>query len=304
MNDREFDTDPDGATDIDPDDTGNASGDDNPNPDQTSADDTGEGNNEPDDDGYTPDERVELQQIQERHKSASDKISVDGQRIKTLEGEKAALEAKLAGGDNAGDRTRTSRPRPNRRRTSTRAGDTDERDGSGMPNFDDVDMSKLDPNTRRAMARLYDTTKGAVEQTSELRQHLSESDAESERVEQEDTLYQGYADRYGLSREQFNEMHKARSDGNHLEADRILELHSTASKRRRERTEGMNDDSGYLPNGSPNTPSPSRKPNKVEQLQKEFEDAPEDQKATVSQKIWRELPAELAEEITLPSPRS
>lgn len=304
MQDEHVDTDLDDDEDIDnPDDTSDPEGDDNDESKekQTGSDpDPDTANDEPDEDGYTAEERKELEEWRNRHKKASDKISADGQTIKEKDAEIAKLREELnekrsrSRDDESDDETRRRTPRTTRRRT-------DDPDPDDDPDFSDIDMNKLDPNTRRAFARMFDQNQKTAAKSQEIQTRLDESEAENERLKAQDTLYGQYQRNYGISREQFNEVFEARESGDHIGADRLLQVHSSAAKRRQERAESMNDESGYLPTGSPDTPKTPRRPSRRDELQKEYDEAKtEAEKARISEIIWTEFDADVATEMTLP----
>lgn len=302
--DTEPDEDLDNGDDIDTDDPdGDDTDDSDSQPDNSDTDDGDE--DAIDEDGYTKAEREELETIQGRYKSASDKISRDGQRIKELEAENERLNSRLKG---HADDTREDDEEPEPRKTRRSQRDADETEDEidlEAIDFSDIDMTKLDPNTRKAFERMYDATSRVQKHSKTVSDQLAKSEAENKRLKAEDDRYQKYKDTYGLSREQFAEVREAMDSGDDIEAHRLLTIHSAAHKRRQERSESLSDDRSYLSNGSPDSPPSSNRKTRKDQLQEAFDNAKTDkEKTAISQQIWEEFDAHIAEEMTLPSPVS
>jgi len=304
MQDHEFDTETEEESTDTSSDTGEASATDkNGSGDQTSDSDDTDG---VDEEGYTPAERAELEKAQTRLKDAGDKISQDGQRIKTLEEENAELKNRLSERDSEPEardtrRTETRDDSVNRRR------DADDR--IRKPNIPDEVIDEMTPEQQQIFAEMWETSisaqkmaLAAQEAATETSTRLSESEAENQRLKDSDEQYASYQKHYGITREQFDEITAARESGDHFTADRLLNIHSSAAQRRRERAQEMSDDSGFLPTGSPETPQPTRQKTQEQQFQEEFDAAPDDQKSKVAAKIWASVPADVAERITMPRP--
>lgn len=301
--DSEFDDDLDNDDDIDTDDFDDDDNDDSGS--QTDDSDTDAGDDdEPDEDGYTKAERAELDKLKARHKSASDKISQDGQRIKELERENEELKRRQSGHRRDDTRQRTPETRTPRTRTRTRTSEDDEDIDVEDIDFSDIDVTKLDPNTRKALERMYDSTLASQRKARSVEDKLLAAEQENAELKQDEERYLKYRDHYGLSRDQYAEMRAERDAGNDIEADRILQIHSTAAKRRQEREGTISDTTSYLPHGSSDAPPARRRKSREQELQEEFDKAPDNMKEKVSQKIWEELDADVASRITLPSPVS
>ena len=322
MQDHELDTDlGDGGSDTPGDtDTDFDESDKHESGDRTSADDTGDdgGSNEPDDDGYTAAERAELEKLRERNKQAGDKISQDGQemkkrddRIAELEKENAAL--KQNGSDTDDRPTRRTRTRQTDRntrrpvRTRDDGSNADDQNSGLTPELQAA-INKLPVEQRQIFAGVWDMAVAAQRSAREVDERTGRLETAQEAFDKQkasDEQYQSYQEHYGLTREQFDEVMEARSSGDHFQADQLLTIHSSATKRRQQREEAMADESPYLSPGSPNTPEPTGRKSLADRLKDEFEAAetPEEQQK-VAQKVWATVPADVAEAITMPDPVS
>ena len=319
MQDQDLDTSSDSDVDTSGDTTGGSSGGDNlESGGRTSdaTDDTGDdGGSEPDQDGYTPADRKELEGMRSRMKAKDDKISQDGQRIKALETEVERLKERQDGRSeaqdrnaqdtNGSDRRRTYREPPNRRtRERTDAnGDNQRR----TPAFSDADIRRLPREQQRIYANMWEMADQANKRAEELEAELTEVktyQSSEQQAKQDDAQYQEYRNHYGLTREQYNEVMQARGEGDHFTADRLLNVHSAAASRRRERAETTDSaEASFLPPGSPDTPAPTRRESPEETMRKEFEAATtEKQKDEIAQRAWSQFPSDVAERITLPPP--
>jgi len=300
--DPEFDDDLDTVDDADPDDS-----DDLDTPDSDDSDTVDDADpdddDEPDDEGYTKAERKELEEIEaeyrDRKKSADDKISQDGRRIRELEEENERLKARKQGDDQDDQTSRRTR------RNTDEPDDDDNTFDLEDVDFSDIDMTKLDPNARKAFERMYDATSRTVKHSKSVEQQLRASEAENRRLKADDDRYQQYATTYGLNREQYDQYREKMDSGDEIGAHKILTIHSSAHRRRQERSATLSDDSGYIPNGSPDSPPTSRRKSLRDTLQDKFDNAKsEKERDAVANEIWETFDANIAEEMTLPSPVS
>lgn len=317
MQDQDLDTSSDNDLDTSGDTNGGSSDEDKlESGGQTSdaTDDAGDdGGSEPDQEGYTAEDRQQLESMRSRMKAKDDKISQDGQRIKALETEVERLKERQDDRSEAQDRdaqrTDSRERRTYRRPPSRRADnqtDTNGEDTRETPQFSAADIRRLPREQQRIYASMWEMADRANKRAEEAEARLTEVEnyqSTEQRAKSDEAQYQEYRNHYGLTREQYDEVMQARSEGDHFTADRLLNVHSAAANRRRERAETMTDDSQFLPPGSPDTPAPTRRETPEEQMRKEYEDATtEQQKDEVARKAWATFPADVAERITLPPP--
>ena len=182
-------------------------------------------------DGLTDSEREEMTQLEKNYLNAQQKISADGD-------EKAELRRQIAEKDatiNALSQARQSGETGN----PAVPGATDDP-------YEGIDLEKLrqeSPETFAALERQHNMW----EQTQ---QTIAKTAQEAQVKAQKDAQYAQYRTQYGLTPEQFEAIWQARSQGNHFDADKLLQSYSKIHSAKRQQQDQQQTDRQQVVNGN------------------------------------------------------
>lgn len=191
-----------------------------------------EKDNQPDEpkDGLTDAEREQMTKLEESYLNAQQKISADGD-------EKAELRRQLQ----EKDATIAALSR----------GGNNQSEGATAPGTEDdpyagIDLEKLRQESPEAFAVL-ERQHQLWEQT---RADMAKSQQQQKDSTQKETQFEQYQSQYGLSRQQFEAIWAARAQGNHFDADSLLNSYSKVNTAKREQQEQQQADRSKVVNGN------------------------------------------------------
>ena len=138
--------------------------------------------------------------------------------------------------------------------------DSDKKTGRKVSGYSQEDLDNMDEGTFRVVTAIADQVgsqqAGTNKAVKQILAKLEDNDAQSKAERANDNLYQSYQKEYGIERAHFDQVMELRSEGNHLDADKILETVKKVSEartnkaREREEQRGQIVPSGRLVTGS------------------------------------------------------
>ena len=184
-------------------------------------DDTGDNDDAVGEDGLTADEREELTSLRERHKSASDKISADGEEKARM---RTALEA--AGIDWEKESGLETPPTAGDAADGAGTGDDEENPYAGI-NTEGMSQAELELIATQHQY-FADKNEKLERELAETRNLIETDKREREEAGRRDTQYNHYSSTTGMDRDTFDAMMRARETGDHIEADKIRDIQQKA----------------------------------------------------------------------------